>query len=160
MTLWVPTIRSWALTRGFALHPGTRDRYEIRYTSEGDPVVSPGAQHRVVAGQATHLHLLMRPSRRVVRASRRGSWWSSARAGRLFCRCRTVSRWRSPEPLADGCEVDAALDELVRRLRAAPTQSAGAGDVDLGAARRLDRLQERFKALQGGVLVHESRHQA
>ena len=30
--VWVPTIRSWALTRGFALHPGTRNRYEIRYT--------------------------------------------------------------------------------------------------------------------------------
>ena len=29
---WVPIIRSWALTRGFALHPGTRNRYEIRYT--------------------------------------------------------------------------------------------------------------------------------
>ena len=26
--LWVPIIRSWALTRGFALHPGTRNRYE------------------------------------------------------------------------------------------------------------------------------------
>ena len=32
ITLWVPIIRSWALTRGFALHPGTRNRYEIRYT--------------------------------------------------------------------------------------------------------------------------------
>ena len=32
MTLWVPIIRSWALTRGFALHPGTRNRYEIRDT--------------------------------------------------------------------------------------------------------------------------------
>ena len=30
--LWVPIIRSWALTRGFALHPGTRNRYEIRDT--------------------------------------------------------------------------------------------------------------------------------
>ena len=29
---WVPIIRSWALTRGFALHPGTRNRYMIRYT--------------------------------------------------------------------------------------------------------------------------------
>ena len=29
---WVPIIRSWALTRGYALHPGTRNRYEIRYT--------------------------------------------------------------------------------------------------------------------------------
>ena len=31
VTLWVPIIRSWALTRGFALHPGTTNRYEIRY---------------------------------------------------------------------------------------------------------------------------------
>ena len=30
--LWVPIIRSRALTSGFALHPGTRNRYEIRYT--------------------------------------------------------------------------------------------------------------------------------
>ena len=30
--LWVPIIRSWALTRGFSLHPGTRNRYEIRCT--------------------------------------------------------------------------------------------------------------------------------
>ena len=29
---WVPIIRPWALTRGFALHPGTRNRYEIRDT--------------------------------------------------------------------------------------------------------------------------------
>ena len=33
MTVWVPIIRSWALTRGFALHPGTRNRYKIRYTT-------------------------------------------------------------------------------------------------------------------------------
>ena len=31
-SLWVPIIRSWALTRGFALRPGTRNRYEIRDT--------------------------------------------------------------------------------------------------------------------------------
>ena len=30
--LWLPIIRSWALTRGFALQPGTRNRYEIRCT--------------------------------------------------------------------------------------------------------------------------------
>ena len=29
---WVPKMWSWALTRGFALHPGTRNRYEIRDT--------------------------------------------------------------------------------------------------------------------------------
>ena len=28
----MPIIRSWALTRGFALHPGTGNGYEIRYT--------------------------------------------------------------------------------------------------------------------------------
>ena len=32
LALWVPIIRSWALTRGFALHPGTRNRYMMRYT--------------------------------------------------------------------------------------------------------------------------------
>ena len=30
--VWVPMIRSWVLTRGFALLPGTRNRYEIWYT--------------------------------------------------------------------------------------------------------------------------------
>ena len=29
---WVTETRPWALTRGFSLHPGTRNRYEIRYT--------------------------------------------------------------------------------------------------------------------------------
>ena len=41
--VWVPLIRSWALTRGFALHPGTRNRYEIRYTR---------TQHRPPSRQA------------------------------------------------------------------------------------------------------------
>ena len=41
--VWVPTIRSWALTRGFALHPGTRNRHEIRYTR---------TQHRPPSRQA------------------------------------------------------------------------------------------------------------
>ena len=30
--LWVPIIRSWALTRGFALRPGTSNRYMMRHT--------------------------------------------------------------------------------------------------------------------------------
>ena len=38
----VPIIRSWALTRGFALRPGTRNRCEIRYTR---------TQHRPAARQ-------------------------------------------------------------------------------------------------------------
>ena len=41
--VWVPIIRSWALARGFALHPGTRNRYEIRYTR---------TQHRPPSRQA------------------------------------------------------------------------------------------------------------
>ena len=32
----MPIVRSWALTRGFALHPGTRNRYKIRYTRNQD----------------------------------------------------------------------------------------------------------------------------
>ena len=37
---WVPTIRSWTLTRRFALHPGTRNRYKIRYTRNQDRLAS------------------------------------------------------------------------------------------------------------------------
>ena len=40
---WVPKIWSCALTRGLALHPGTRNRYEIRYTR---------TQHRPPSRQA------------------------------------------------------------------------------------------------------------
>ena len=40
--VWVPIIRSWALTRGFALHPGTGNRYEIRCTR---------TQHRTASRQ-------------------------------------------------------------------------------------------------------------
>ena len=40
---WVPKTRPWALTTGFALHPGTRNRYEIRYTR---------TQHRPPSRQA------------------------------------------------------------------------------------------------------------
>ena len=40
-TLSVPIIRSWALARRFALHPGTRIRYEIRYTRTQDRPPSP-----------------------------------------------------------------------------------------------------------------------
>ena len=51
-TLWMPIIRSWALTRGFALHPGTRNRYEIRYTR---------TQHRPPSG---HFDSSERPAAR------------------------------------------------------------------------------------------------
>ena len=38
----MPIIRSWALTRGFALHPGATNRYKIRDTR---------TQHRPVSRQ-------------------------------------------------------------------------------------------------------------
>ena len=50
--VWVPIIRSWALTRGFALHPWTRNRYEIRYTR---------TQHRPPSG---HFDSSERPAAR------------------------------------------------------------------------------------------------
>ena len=43
--LWVPIIRSWALTGGYALRPGTRNRYEIRCTK---------TQHRPASRQVNH----------------------------------------------------------------------------------------------------------
>ena len=49
--LWVPIIRSWALTRGFALHPGTRNRYEIRDTrTQHRPASRPVNDHGRVSG--------------------------------------------------------------------------------------------------------------
>ena len=45
--LWVPIIRSWALTRGFALHPGTRNRYMMRYTrTQHRPRIAAGQRPR------------------------------------------------------------------------------------------------------------------
>ena len=53
--LWVPIIRSWALTRGFALHPGTRNRYEIRYTrTQHRPPSRQVNDHGRVSGTHTH----------------------------------------------------------------------------------------------------------
>ena len=53
--LWVPIIRSWALTRGFALHPGPRNRYEIRYTrTQHRPPSRQVNDHGRVSGTHTH----------------------------------------------------------------------------------------------------------
>ena len=55
-SLWVPIIRSWALTRGFALHPGTRNRYKIRCTRiQHRPASRQVNYHGRVSG--THRHL-------------------------------------------------------------------------------------------------------
>ena len=43
---WVPIIRSWAMTRGFALRSGTRNRYEIRYTRTGSARIAAGQRPR------------------------------------------------------------------------------------------------------------------
>ena len=53
--LWVPIIRSWALTRGFALHPGTRNRYMMRYTRTQHRSASRQVNdHGRVSGTHTH----------------------------------------------------------------------------------------------------------
>ena len=67
--LWVPIIRSWALTRGFALHPGTRNRYKIRYTR---------TQHRPASRQVND-HGRVSGTHRAVGScwSRRGPTWAS-----------------------------------------------------------------------------------
>ena len=64
--LWVPIIRSCALTRGFALHPGTRNRYEIRYTrTQHRPASRQVNDHGPVSGTHTgsqpHPHRRHRP---------------------------------------------------------------------------------------------------
>ena len=53
-SLWVPIIRSWALTRGFALHPGTRNRYKIRYTRTQH---RPASQHVNDHGRVSGTHV-------------------------------------------------------------------------------------------------------
>ena len=51
----MPTIRSWALTRGYALHPGTRNRYEIGYTrTQHRPASRQVNDHGRVSGTHTH----------------------------------------------------------------------------------------------------------
>ena len=50
----MPIIRSWALTGGFALHPGTRNRYEIRYTrTQHRPPSRQANDHGRVSGTHT-----------------------------------------------------------------------------------------------------------
>ena len=51
--LWVPIIRSWALTWGFALHPGTRNRYKMRYTRTQDQSASRQVNDHGRVGGAT-----------------------------------------------------------------------------------------------------------
>ena len=75
--LWVPIIRSWALTRGFALHPGTGNRYEIRYTR---------TQHRPTSGQVND-HGRVSGTHRVVRAS------AGRRSFRVLMFLRLTARW-------------------------------------------------------------------
>ena len=53
---WVPIIRSWPLTRGYALHTGTRNRYEFRYTrtQHRPPSRQVNDHGRVSENQAAH----------------------------------------------------------------------------------------------------------
>ena len=52
----MPIIRSWALTRDFALHPGTRNRYKIRYTRTQH---RPASQHVNDHGRVSGTHRVL-----------------------------------------------------------------------------------------------------
>ena len=67
--VWVPTIRSWALTRGFALHPGTRNQYEIRYTRTQH---RPASRHVNDHGRVSGTHKLAAVGARPPRPRRAG----------------------------------------------------------------------------------------
>ena len=56
----MPIIRSWALTRGFALHPGTRNRYEIRYTRTQHRPPSRQVNDHGSPSRFTHTRALLR----------------------------------------------------------------------------------------------------
>ena len=59
----MPIIRSWALTRGFALHPGTRNRYEIRDTrTQHRPASRQVNDHGRVSGTHTPANAPTRPA--------------------------------------------------------------------------------------------------
>ena len=72
--VWVPIIRSWALTRGFSLHPGTRNRYAIRYTrTQHRPASRQVNDHGRVSGthrSAKPLVMRLHPSRSFERPER------------------------------------------------------------------------------------------
>ena len=56
-SLWVPIIRSSALTRGFALHPGTRNRYMMRYTRTQHRPASRHVNDHGRVSHGTHRHV-------------------------------------------------------------------------------------------------------
>ena len=121
ITLWVPIIRSWALTRGFTLHPGTRNRYEIRYTrTQHRPPARqindhgrvsgthrPGGrcgwvqcctmrrrcQRNSVSGVTSHPARPGRASAATIAPSTLR--WASVSSGRSTCRRSTASWWRN-----------------------------------------------------------------
>ena len=87
--LWVPIIRSWALTRGFALHSGTRNRYEIRYTrTQHRPASRHVNDHGRVSG--THRPLTgSTPRRRTISSSFSSTSRACSRASHI---CRRATR--------------------------------------------------------------------
>ena len=132
--LWVPIIRSWALTRGFALHPGTRNRYEIRYTrtQHRPPSRQVNDHGRVSENQAAHTPATScaEPAR-----TRRGR----GMRGLLREYRRPTASWRleaSRAPLREVCAGTSALSGMDHRVE---TQSprrcslAGVGVAVLGS---------------------------
>ena len=99
--LWVPIIRSWALTRGFALHPGTRNRYEIRYTkTQHQPPARQVNDHGRVSGTHRDPHADLQPRTRAPAASVEPGP-SFAEVGHHGSRPQRGRELSSPPPLRD-----------------------------------------------------------
>ena len=95
--LSVPIIRSWALTRGFSLHPGTRNRYEIRYTR---------TQHRPASRQVND-HGRVSGTHRVVPCADQLTW----------CRARQRQTRNRRVRCSGGRNAGNADEETARRDR-------------------------------------------
>ena len=131
----MPIIRSWALTRGFALHPGTRNRYEIRYTrTQHRPPSRQVNDHGRVSGTHTHQRDCgaSAASSGPVRALKRVHVSGLQVADRQHGRARGASVGCEPDNLAAGIEPASVL------LVPVPVKHhRGPGLIDGGLQQRL-----------------------
>ena len=124
--LWVPIIRSWALTRGYALHPGTRNRHEIRYTRTQH---RPASQHVNDHGRVSGTHRAVGSNRSTCRRST-ASWWRNTMISRSFERRERTARRTSATNKRDlmrctRTQHRPAFGAGQRRLRSPPSPPSG-----------------------------------
>ena len=135
----MPIIRSWALTMGFALHPGTSNRYEIRYTR---------TQHRPASrqvndhGRVSGTHTLVFPRRNdseSTNSDKKSKMWNR--------RCRTL-RHESVDFNAITYQIHVLITALVayhNRTGADMTQSFGQHQLPTKVALRVSGRSEGFE---------------